>query len=62
MGGPWKCREVDARAWRAPVPRSEARVMAIPGSLLAEATVVAAYIVSVVASLLVLLVVLKQGW
>jgi hypothetical protein len=62
MGGPWKSREFDARAWRPPAPRVDARAEALPAGALAEVAVVAAYVVSVVASLLVLLILLKQGW
>jgi len=62
MGGSWRSRDFDAQAWRAPLPRVEARVEALPVGAVSEVAVVAAYIVSVVAGLLVLLAVLKQGW
>jgi hypothetical protein len=62
MGGPWKSRDFDAQSWRPPLPPVEARVESLPGRAVSEAAVVAAYVMSVVAGIVVMLAAMKQGW
>ncbi len=62
MGGPWRARDFDPRAWRPPVPRVEARVAAAPAGILGEVAVVIAYITSMLVIMAVMLTLLKQGW
>jgi hypothetical protein len=62
MGGSWKSRDFDAQGWRPPLPPVEARVVTLPGRVVSEAAVVAAYVMSVVAGMVMLLAAMKQGW
>ena len=62
MGGSWRARDFDPRAWRPPVPRVEARAAAAPAGILGEIAVVIAYIASVFVAMAVMLTLLQQGW
>ena len=57
MGGPWKVRDFDTRAWRRPAPRVEP----VAASVAHEAAIVLAWLATVVAGAGVLMV-LAGNW
>jgi hypothetical protein len=64
VGGPWRDRGFDAKAWRPPVarvaPRSEAARVSSAHDYLTG--IVIAYIASVLTSIAIMLTFLKHGW
>lgn len=63
MGGPWRDRRFDPATWRAPVARVEARAAAVGSGGSDPLTgIVIGYIASVLMSVGILLILLKNGW
>ncbi len=57
IGGPWKARDLDPRAWRRPAPRAEAVTAAVAH----EAAIALAWLATVLAGAAVLML-LASGW
>lgn len=64
MGGPWRDRGFDPKAWRTPVASVETRSEAAgaPGPHDYLTGIVIGYIASVLTSLAIMLTFLKHGW
>jgi hypothetical protein len=63
MGGPWQDRRFDPATWRAPVARVEARATTAGSGDSGPLTgIVIGYIASMLVSVGILLILLKNGW
>jgi len=64
MGGPWRARGYDPRAWRPPKARGGAVAHPTPhdSALDPLTAIVLAYVASVATSIAVLVTLLKAGW